>query len=368
MEYFNYVLIDQNRLINNYHSFQQKFPNASIVPFLKSNAYGHDIRKIARVLNPLAPPLFIVDSLEEAIQLTDVNITQPILILGFLNHKKLELKKYPYQFAVSHIDTARHLNKFQPGAKIHLFFDTGMSREGISLADVPCFLEELKKLTYIHVEGVLTHLSDIDNPEPSHSARSQIKKFKQIIKLVNHFGFSPKWKHISASAGAFKIGDTDFNLIRLGISLYGINPLESTDPSLNTIKIEPVLQLNSTVTLTKTISKGCTIGYNDTFIASKDMVLGLIPCGYYHGIDRRLSNSGFVKINDTFCPIVGKISMNMTVVDISEIKDIKVGDPVVVYSSNPNDLNSIEMVARNLNTIPHTLLLGIPECVPRILI
>src|SRR5258706_8928512 len=216
-----------------------------------------------------------------------------------------------------------------------------MHREGVTLDDLPEFLSKLKKYKNINFVGLCSHFADSDNPTSSKFTESQIKQFKHALDIVNQNGFFPQWKHLSASAGSFKIKDPLLNMIRVGKAHYGINPLADNDPCKNRIKLTPVLEFSTTLAQIKRVPKGSFVGYSLTHRTKKTATLGLLPAGYYEGIDRRLSNNGFVKIRDVFCPIVGQVSMNMTVIDISKLVNPQIGEKVIIYSSELSDINSI---------------------------
>lgn len=310
----------------------------------------------------------MVDSLYEAYELYKLKIKTPILILGYTNPENFKVKKLPFHYVVYDLKVAKILDGYQKGCKIHIFVDTGMHREGVPVFDLRNFIKQIKKYKNIEVEGICSHFADADNSRSLKNTRSQIDKFKEAIKIMESEGIVPKWKHISASAGALKINDNTFNMIRVGKALYGTNPLSLKDKSFNNVKLRPALQFVSHIVQIKEVEKGECIGYSFTYRAKKNMKIAIIPAGYYEGVDRRLSNVGVVKVGKSYCPIVGRISMNMTTIDVSFLKNVKVGHEVIIYSNDPKDKNSIYSVAATANTIPYEIVTKISETVRRELV
>lgn len=367
-KHLNSVVVFQNALKHNHFELQKKHPRAALCPVVKSNAYGHGLIPTARIFDKMGLPFLVVDSLYEAYELYKVGIKTPILITGYTAPQNFTLKPIPFHIAVFDINLARTLNEYQKGCNVHIFVDTGMSREGVTLADLPTFLEEIKRLKNLKVVGLCSHLADADNPLNTTHVESQIHEYKKALALLKEYGFDPKWKHVSASGGAFKITDDTFTMLRVGLAHYGISPLDATDPYKNALSLMPALEFHSTLAQIKKISKGSVVGYGCTYTAPVDMTVGLLPAGYYDGVDRRLSNKGFVKIREHMCPIIGRVSMNMTSIDITGLKNPTVGEKVVIYSSYPKDRNSLVNAAITAETIPYDLLVHLAESVKRIVI
>ncbi|MFZ2206442.1 MAG: alanine racemase [Microgenomates group bacterium] len=362
----NTVVVFQNALKHNHFELQKRHPHSAICPVLKSNAYGHGLTQTAPIFDKLNCPFLVVDSLYEAYELHKIGTKTPILIMGYTIPQNFTLKPVPFHIAVFDIDLARTLNEYQQGCNIHIFIDTGMSREGVTVSELPSFLQEIRKLKNLKVVGLCSHLADADNPINTSHMDSQIVEFKKALAITRELGFDPIWRHISASSGAFKMQDDVFTLLRVGLAHYGISPLEETDPHANTVSLMPALEFHSTLAQVKKIQKGTSVGYGCTYTSKDDRILGLIPAGYYEGVDRRLSNKGFVKIRGKFFPFVGRISMNMSVVDITNLDDPKIGESVIVYSSSPTDKNSLINAAKTAETIPYDLMVHLAESVKRI--
>lgn len=351
----NIIEISKNNLISNYKYLSSKI---KIAPVLKSNAYGHGIVEIAKDLDQVNAPFFCVDSLYEAYQLLKTKIKTPILIMGYTDPENFKVKKLPFSYAVFDLELAKILNKYQKGCGVHIFVDTGMHREGVPLSELPEFLEEIKRLTNIKVEGLMSHIASADNPKDPLN-KIQVKNFEKALSLCKRNGIKPKWIHLQNSDGLINLKNVNLNIARVGLALYGISP---------DIKLKPALTLKSKIIQIKTLEKGGRVGYSGTFTSKTQTKVAILPLGYNDGLDRRLSSNGFVKIGETFCPIIGRISMNITTIDITKIKNPLVGQEVIIYSNNPADKNSIQNSAKICNTIPYDLLVGLTGSTRRVII
>lgn len=362
--HLNKVLVSRSALQQNFQALQAAHPEAKVCPVIKSNAYGHGLQTVAPIFDSFGYPFLIVDSLYEAYELSKLQVQTPILILGYTFPENFQAKRVPYHFAVYDLEVAQALNKYQPGCKVHVFIDTGMRREGIQLTELPVFLDQLLLLKNIEIEGVTSHFSDADNSKDMEFTRKQVTVFKMALKEFEKRGITPKWRHISASGATFKVQDKTFNLLRVGLASYGIHPLEEKDVAYDTLSLQPAMRFVSTVVQIKEISPGDEVGYSRSFTAKKKMIIGILPAGYYEGVDRRLSNLGVIKVRGVYCPILGRVSMNMTTIDLTHIPDAEVGDEAEVFSNNPDDENFVKKQAV-AGSISYELFVHIAESVRR---
>ncbi|MDD5416026.1 MAG: alanine racemase [Candidatus Daviesbacteria bacterium] len=365
-ETLNKIEVSRDNLLYNYHYLSLLNKKVRIAPVVKSNGYGHGIVNVAKILDPLQTPFFCVDSLFEAYELQKAKIKTPILVMGYTNPENLKIKKLPFSFTVYDIDTANILNQFQPGCKIHIFVDTGMYREGIPIKDLPNFLTAMKQFNNLTIEGLMSHLASSESKTDPLFV-NQIKQFKKAKDKCKKYGINPKWIHISATGALInpetrKIIEKISNLTRAGLSLYGFSS-STYDENL-----KPALTLTTKIIQIKKVSKGEKLGYDGTFTAKKDTLIGVVPIGYYDGVDRRLSNKGTFLTDNIECPILGKVCMNINIIDLSRLPNPKAGQEVIVYSRNPKDKNSIANSARLCKTIPYDLLVNLAETTRRVII
>jgi alanine racemase len=364
----NLIKVNKKALINNFRYFQKINGHKLVAPVLKSNAYGHGLVKVARLIDEhLVPPFITVDSLYEAYELRKAKIKTGPLIIGYTKPENFKIgPKIDYSIPVYDFKTAAVINRHQPRAKVHLKIDTGMNRLGIQPDQARDFARKLKKLKKLNVTGIYSHLSQATNLNKKFTLK-QIKTFKSVIRIFEQEGFQFKWKHISASAGSVIGDDPEFNLVRIGLGFYGLSPFPTNTPKDKKLKnkLQPALKLTSHIAQTKIISKNSEVGYGGTYKTKSKTKIGILPLGYYEGVDRRLSNKGFVKIKNNFCPIIGNICMNLTIIDLSPIPDAEIGTKVTVYSDKQNDLNNIDNSAKTAKTIPYVILVNLADSIRR---
>lgn len=357
----NTLHVFKDALKHNLHLYQKLCPQQAICPVLKSNAYGHGLSLVAQALDRENVPFFIVDSLYEAYELKKVGIKTPILIVGCTHPDNLRGRKFPFHFAAFNFESARVLAEIK--APVHLKIDTGFSRMGFSLEELKEALPHLKKLK---LEGVYTHFADADNPTSEAKTKEQMKIFEEAVAMIRAAGFNPKWIHAGNSAGALKEQNPLLNMSRLGFALYGISPLDPSDPFADALKdLKPAFELESTIVSIRELKKGEDVGYNCTFTAEHPMRIAVVPVGYNEALPRSLSNKGFMEVGGKMCPIVGRVCMNMTMIDISEVENPRVYDPVIVYSKNPQQKNSLANLAKLADLSPYEMLTRINASVAR---
>lgn len=369
----NEITVSITALQHNHTLLQQVCGNLPIAPVLKSNAYGHGLTLAAQVFDKLRPPFLVVDSLYEAYELKKLRLKTPVLIMGYTHHSNLLYKQLPFHWAVFDLETARALNQTQRHCQIHLFVDTGMHREGVPLAQFDAFLDSLQKLSNLHVVGLCSHFADADGigQTANEHTKQQMNAFHTAIEMLRKHGINPVWRHISASAGTLKkLGNHDCTMARVGLASYGISPLPDLKVNQQSTesRLKPALRFTSTIAQIKHLEKGDWIGYGASFTAKQPMKIALLPAGYYEGIDRRLSNKGSVYVRDVCCRIVGRVSMNMTCIDVTKVHDVRVGDTVEVIGTDLEKKNSIVASAAIAETIPYELLVHLASSVRRRLV
>lgn len=362
----NLITISSEALLNNYSFWQNQNPQAGIVPVLKSNAYGHGLELVGRFIDQkMNPPFIAVDSLYEAWELEKAGVKKPILVIGYTVPDNFKIKKkLKFHLPVFDPETALTLLRHQPQTRLHLKIDTGMNRLGIKPKQVDRFIRFLKDhQAQKQIVGIYSHFASAASDQDF--TQKQVETFKRVVKKFEQAGFSFEWKHIAATAGSLMVKDPDFNLIRVGLGFYGYSPPSISKKILS--KLEPALKLTSQIVQVKEIAKGEIVSYDGQFRASKKMLIGALPIGYYDGLDRRLSGRGQVRVGQRFCPLVGRICMNIAMIDLSGLKKPLVGQKITVISNRPKDKNSLASLASLANTIPYDLLVGLAESTRRVL-
>ncbi|MBP6891551.1 alanine racemase [Candidatus Shapirobacteria bacterium] len=368
----NEIIIDSQAILSNFSYFQKINSHTQICPVLKSNAYGHGLVQIAKIVDSyLHPPYIMVDSLYEAYELTKNHIKTPIMIMGYTDPNNFKIwKKLPYTFTVYDIESLKVLNKYQAGAKIHIKLDTGMHRLGIQKNEVQSFISVLKNCKNLQIEGIYSHLSQANNLQKTTFTNNQIKLFKNIVSVLEKVGFNFKYKHISATSGGSLIKDPYFNLIRLGLGLYGYSPF---GPHTNVGRkqreiLKPALTFTSRLALIKQIKSGNQVGYDGTYTAKQNENIGILTAGYFEGIPWKLSNNISFLLNQKKSPVIGNIAMNMTTIKIPRTVNAKIGDKVTIISPNINEPCSLYKIADMLNTPLYTILTGLHSSIRRVTI
>lgn len=355
------VLISKNNILGNLKEYQTKYSDFLFAPVLKSNAYGHGLAEVAKILDKQKLPFFVVDSLYEARLLKHHKIQTPILIIGYTMLKNIQnYNTKNFIFTVVSLEELKILKeKINKNTRIHLKIDTGMHRQGILISEMEEAINLIKENRYLILEGVCSHLADADNEDKSITL-NQISKWEKVVEIFKDKFTYIKYFHLSATSGV-SVMDKEFtNLVRLGIGLYGINVTK--DSKLN---LKPALRMESIISTIRNLEKGEAVGYNHTHTLGEKAKIATVPTGYFEGVDRRLSNSGVFKIKNEFAKIVGRVSMNMTSINISEISNLKIGDKVVVISEKAEDENGVANIAKKINTIPYEILVHIPPTLHR---
>jgi alanine racemase len=348
---YNEIQINSQALLSNFDLLQSLIPAGNVFPVLKSNAYGHGIHEVATILKQRKFPYIAVDGFYERLEIGKVS-KQSVLVMGSIhpeNFKSMSFKRTA--FLVHDEATIKALGNTKRSVAIHLELETGMTRHGVVTNELEQCLKVIKKYPNLHLEGVMSHLADADNPNDDEYTKQQTELFDQSVGHILQAGFKPIYFHIAQSAGSSKVASRYANTIRPGIALYGISPLEPNDKSYKIFKnLKPVLNLRSVITKVLTVSKGTTVSYNRTYSAKEDTKIGVLPMGYYEGVKRIFSNTGLVEYGGAYLPIAGRVNMNHTMVDL-KASGCQAGEAVTIISDNPSSKVSIENICKRHDTL-----------------
>ena len=322
------IYLSKQNLLDNY-DYLDSLNSSSVWPVIKSNAYGHGLEQITKILSERTFEYFVVQNYFEAVAVWDIT-DHSVLMLGtetFESYEHMDFTKLTP--TVGSIPLLKHLLALNQSISIHLKFNTGMNRQGFGSQEIQEILSLLSG-SLMNVTGVLTHFADSDGNQGY--TREQFDLFKEILEGLEQGGVNPKWQHVSNSAAHTYIPDSLINASRTGIALYGLSPFEKNIPEL-----KPVLSLQTFLTHKRLLKKGDSVGYGNTFTAPHDMWIGTVPVGYYEGMPRILSSVG-VCADTTGTPlsIIGRVSMNLITLDLSK-STIEIGDTVEIYGvTGPN--------------------------------
>jgi alanine racemase len=344
-------------------------PDVKIMAAVKANAYGHGAVECARRLEAEGVDWFGVALPEEGAELRDAGIAKPILCLGgfWKGQEELCLRKdlTPVAYRLDMIELFdRAAGKAGIVADIHIKVDTGMGRLGVRADEVAEFCDQLKSFANIRVEGLMTHLASADDQSREDFTRMQFDKFHRSVDIFREHGWQPGHIHAANSAAAFALPAAG-NMVRPGGSLYGFRR-DVFPTSIETPPLQPVMSLHSRIMLLKRVPRGERLGYGGTFETKRDSLIATIPIGYNDGYSRALSNRGQVIICGTLAPVVGRVSMDMTLVDVTDIPNVGGDDQVTLLGRDADVSITAEDIAEIAGTISYEITCSISDRVPRI--
>jgi alanine racemase len=347
-------------------------PAARIMAVVKADAYGHGAVECGRRLAQEGADWFGVAIPEEGIQLRAAGITQPVLCLGgFWNAQAAACIQQKLTPVVYRLDMIESLNQAALEAGVvtdaHIKIDTGMGRLGIRFDELTEFAGQLDRFRNVRIDGLMSHLAAADEASCQPLTRDQIQRFDEAAAVFRERGYHPTYLHLSNSAGIYGHRAAWGNLVRPGGVLYGLWR-DVLPPSVSDPQLAPVMSLHTRVSMLKWVPPGETIGYGCTFEASRKSRIATLPIGYHDGYMRALSNRAHVIVRGVFVPVVGRISMDLTLIDVTNIDGVEIGDKVTLLGwdqQSPGLSVSAEDLARISGTLSYEVTCGIGERVPR---
>ncbi|HBW73910.1 MAG: Alanine racemase [Candidatus Magasanikbacteria bacterium GW2011_GWC2_45_8] len=373
-----WVEISTSALAHNICVFKKLIGKKKLMAVIKSNAYGHGMEIVADVCaRNESVDAFGVASVYEALELFKQGIRKTIIVLSILDVEQvakmtqvqLNLISLPLYDMATGQKLFTVLKQRGLKAQVHVKIDTGTTRIGFlpsQISELLIFLQSAKK--FIFLEALYTHFADAED-----NISFTLKQNKILLETKNLFkkvGFKNFYTHSACTAATIRFADTHRDMIRLGLGLYGLNPNKKTAALIQKKtgkKLLPALSWHSKLTQVKTIPKGSTVGYGRSFKAHKAATIGVVPVGYFDGYDRKLSNKGHVVIRGTTCPIAGRVSMNLTMIDLSKIaKTVKTGDTVTLIDRRRGAKVNADSIAQSIETINYEIVTRINPLIPRL--
>jgi len=352
-----------------------------LCPTVKANAYGHDAVIAGEAFLAGGADWLSVHSVEEAIKLRGAGITVPILIFGYVPMARLEdVITYDCRILLYDQERLEKLATLATAAKkevfVHLKLETGINRQGISPDQLVTMAHYIQKTPHLTLEGVSSHFADIEDTTDSTFAMEQLSRFRETLALLEIHGVHVPIPHIANSAATMLYPETHFKLVRPGIASYGMWPAAITRQAAEEkgliINLKTAFTWKALVAQVKTVPAGQTVGYGRTFRAEKDMQIAVVPVGYYEGYDRGAGLEGCVLIQETRCKIVGRVSMNNIMVDISHLSKVSPEEEVVLLGTQGAAEITPEEFAdwtQRINyEIPTRISVGVDEYIPRIVV
>ena len=368
-----WIEIDSGALKKNYGTFRKiKGKKCALMAVIKSNAYGHGLTDIATLASHLNIDWIGVDSITEALALRESGIRKPILVLGFTLPERLaDALHNSISLTISSIQGIELLRTVGPAyakLRIHLKIDTGMHRQGFLPEELPNALMHLGSMPHVEIEGVYTHFAAAKDPQNKNETLLQIERFEQALALLLTRGIRPI-RHAAATGGTLLFPQAHYDLVRVGIGMYGLWPAAEVRSACSPkITLYPVLSFRTVVGEVKLVKHGECIGYDFTECLARDSILAVLPIGYWHGYPRSLSNTGRVLVRGKRAKILGRISMDMTVIDVTDIPNVRIGDIVTLIGKDGKDEITADDLATRSGRINYEIVTNLNPRIKRIVL
>jgi alanine racemase len=360
------ALVDLGALAQNLAHVRRLAPRSEVLAIVKANAYGHGAVEMTRALQRLAVRRFGVATVDEGIALRQAGINDALLVMG---------ATMPAQFAdlVAHqltpvlyrLDMVQAFASKVPSCAtpypVHIKIETGMGRLGLSPQEMPDLIGRPDFQTALRLEGVMTHLADADNPDTRHT-EAQLARFEQTLEMLQQRELVPPLVHAANSAALTTYPASRYSLVRPGLMLYGYHTLAQEDLRSD---VQPVLTWKTTIAHLHTVQPGDSVSYNRTFVASRPSRIAVLPMGYADGYNRLLSNRGVVLIGGRRAPVVGRVCMDMTMVDVTNVPGVQIGHEAILIGQQGQERITAQDLAAWQQTIPYEILCAIGPRVPR---
>ncbi len=362
--YKTWVEISTGNLASNVKAVRGLLKEATnLMAVVKSNAYGHGLVETGKIFSKLDLDWIGVDHIDEAIELRKNGISLPMLVIGFTPEDR-------FREALENKVSLTIYNKLKStppeGVSFHIKVDTGMSRQGVLVSELEDFINSLPR--GLNIQGVLTHFANADNLSDRAYPEAQLASFYQSLEIFNKKGINPKIIHSSATPAFFTMPESQFNLVRIGIAFYGLWPSSDFSDNFKKLGLLPALSWKTRIVQIKEIEEGRPVGYGITETVKKKTKIAVLPIGYYDGYNRSLSSIGEVLIGGKRSRVLGRISMNLMVVDITGDDASKIWDEVVLIGNQGEETITAEDVARKIGTISYEIVCRINPLLPRIYI
>lgn len=372
MDPLSWLEVSRGALQHNVATIRKRLkPETSLLAVVKANAYGHGMHVVAQCIADHVDWLG-VDSLDEALALHNAGTTLPILIMGFTPHSRAdEVVRHGFRQVIFDEESAARLSERAAAqdttAAVHVKIETGTYRLGVAYQKAVAFLRELHALPNLKVDGIYTHFATAEDTADDSYFRLQRSRFAKVQGALEREGLDVPYQHMAASAAAMVSHAAQGSLVRFGIGLYGLWPsldtqIAMTERAVRPLALQPVMRWKTRIVHMQDVARGETVGYGRTHRTRRDSVIAVIPIGYSDGYDRKLSNVGEVGIRGRLAAVVGRVMMNMTLIDVTGIPGVRVGDEVTLLGPEI----PAENIATHVGTINYEIVSRINPALPRI--
>lgn len=359
--------VNLEALSHNYAEVVHRAEGRNILAVVKAGAYGHGAVPVSRRLLHLGATMLGVALVEEARELRTDGIHAPILLMGteFPEQAEavLELKLTPVLSTMSFAHALSAVaGTMKTNVPVHVKIDTGMGRIGIPPEEAADFIAALGSLPGIELQGLMTHFADADLRDKEYASK-QLDRFESLIAELSTRGITFPVRHAANSAAILDYRRALFTMVRPGLMLYGYNPLEA---GVGKADLQPVLSLVTRIAFQKKVPAGVPISYGRTFVTKRESLIATLPIGYADGYSRRLSNAGEAIVRGVRVPVVGRVCMDMCMIDVTDVPGTSEGDSVVLIGCQAGERITADDIAKKTGTIAYEVLCGISSRVPRI--
>lgn len=372
----SWVEVDTKALLHNVKTFKKLAPKSELMAVVKSNAYGHGLVGATQAFIRGGADWCAVDSLQEAILLRNADIRRPILVMGYVPsgdlHYLFEYKLRPVVYTMDvFIRLLALARRFSQRINVHLKIETGTNRQGILLHEVEKFAKAFLKNKLLVCEGITTHFANVEDETNQSFARLQATRLEEALAILRAHAIIPEFVHCAASAAVLVFPKSHYNLVRPGIGLYGLWPSSEIQKAFlrkKRVILKPALSFKTRVAQIKAVKKGSPIGYGLTERVRRDSRVAVLPVGYFDGYDRRLSSVGEVLIGRKRAKVLGRVCMNMIMVDVTNISGVIVEDVATLLGGYAKEHVSAEELAQKIGTINYEVIARINPLLPRLYI
>jgi len=360
--------IDHSALRWNLAQIRNKVgPKVKILSMVKANGYGHGAAAASRTLGTAGGDAFGVATLEEAVELRETGIQTPIIVLAGVYPNQIEqFLSHSLTPVVHEVAGLKHLDDAVKSSgstlNVHVKVDSGMGRLGFLAAEADCWIPELKKLRALKLEGIFSHFSHAESVQGDYT-RKQLEIFTGVVENLRRQNITLPLVHLANSAATITLPAAYFDMVRPGIMLYGVYP---SPEMASQISLKPVLTWKTRILQLKKAPPESSISYGQTFITKRESTIATLPIGYADGYQRLLSNRGQVLVRGQRASVVGRVCMDLTMIDVTDIRNVQQGDEVVLLGRQGDAEISADEMATWANTISYEILTSIGARVPRI--
>ena len=345
-------------------------PETKVMAVIKADGYGHGAVQIAEMMERWNYIWgFAVATLDEAVVLRTEGIQKPILVLGCVfPDQYMEMLKHEIRMNIYTEEMAESISRMAARegktAYMHIKLDTGMSRLGFGINEQSAeTIKRISKMPNVNMEGIFTHFTKADEKDKSFT-KKQIQEFVWMTERLKEKNVRFTYEHCSNSAGIIDVPEANFDIVRAGISTYGLYPSEEVDKT--NVKLKPALALKSHVAFVKEIERGTPVSYGGTFVAKEKMKIATIPVGYADGYPRSLSNKGYVLIRGKKAPILGRVCMDQFMVDVTQIEGVSFGDKVTMIGKDGNEILPVEVLSELSGRFNYEFVCDLGKRIPRV--